>query len=130
MFPWRPEIASHRSGSVERSDDIDTRRSRHGRRFRRGNRPLAMSGRRGDIESRRPQAVVAIGSRLEKGQHVPTALQICDRRGESGETETDDATVARVVARIASERSAIIKGPYPIDGETLRYAPLPGPSRA
>ena len=88
MFPWRPEIASDRSGSVERSDDIDTRRSRHGRRFRRGNRPLAMSGRRGDIESRRPQAVVAIGSRLEKGQPVPAALQICDRRGEFGEAET------------------------------------------
>ena len=42
MFPWRPEVASDRSGSVERSDDIDPRRSRHGRRFRRGNRPLAM----------------------------------------------------------------------------------------
>jgi hypothetical protein len=29
------------SGSVERSDDTDARRSRHGRRFRRRNRPLA-----------------------------------------------------------------------------------------
>jgi DNA-binding transcriptional LysR family regulator len=54
-------------------------------------RPLAMSGRRGDIDSRRPQAVVAIGSRLEKGQPVPAALQICERRGEFGEAETDYA---------------------------------------
>ena len=82
------KFAPDRSGSVERSDDTDPRRSRHGRRFRRGNRPLAMSGRRGDIESRRPQAVVAIGSRLEKRQPLPAAFQICDRRGEFGEAET------------------------------------------
>ena len=37
------------------------------------------------------QAVVAIGSRLEKGQPVPATLQICDRRRGSGEAETDDA---------------------------------------
>jgi hypothetical protein len=33
MFPWRLEIASDHLGSVERSDDTDTRRSRHGRSF-------------------------------------------------------------------------------------------------
>jgi hypothetical protein len=101
MFPWRPEIASDRSGSVERSDDIDTRRSGHGRRFRRGNRPLAMSGRRGDIESRRPQAVVAIGARLEKGQPVPAALQICGRRGESGEAVNDGAAGCPPIYQLA-----------------------------
>ena len=84
MFPWRPEVASDRSGSVERGDDTDTRRSGHGRRFRRRDRPLALSGRRGDIEGLRPQVAFAIGPGLEKGQPVPASLEICDRRGESG----------------------------------------------
>ena len=65
-----------------------TGRSRHGRRFRRRDRPLAMSGRRGDLESHRPQAVAAIGSRLEKGQPVPAALQVCRRCGGLGDEET------------------------------------------
>ena len=70
-FRGRLKSPRYCSGSVERSDDIDPCRSRHGRRFRRGNRPLAMSGRRGDIESRRPQAVIATGARLEKGTTCP-----------------------------------------------------------
>ena len=42
------------------------------------------------------KAVVAIGSRLEKEQPVPAALQICDRRGEFGEAQTDYAALWRV----------------------------------
>ena len=61
----------HRSGGVERSDDLTLVAQGMGVELRRRNRSLAMSGRRGDIESRRPQAVVATGSRLEKGQPVP-----------------------------------------------------------
>lgn len=85
--PWRLDVTSHRSGGVERGDHPGTRCSRHGRGLRAGQRALAMSGWRGDPESRRSQAVAATGARLEKGQPVASARQACGRRGKLGEAE-------------------------------------------